>query len=127
MTLSQGFQQDFSKYSIPPGVSVPTEYVQVIPVYTTITEVIQKYNRKIHRVAPNGNCLFRALSHQAFGEQMYHAQMRKSLVTFISGHMDKYQAFYIGRNSFSEHIRSRHMGYTIRNSSSSKFPWVTHI
>ena len=59
---------------------------------------MQQYNRKIRqirRVAPDGNCLFRALSHQAFGDQMYHTQMRAALVTQISNNLEKYQPFIL--------------------------------
>jgi len=72
-------------------------------VHTTQWYIVPQYNRKIHRVAPDGNCFFRTLSHQAFDDQMYHAQMRKTLVMLIS---EKYQPIYIGRNSFHDHVSS---------------------
>jgi len=80
--------------------------MQVIPEYTQLTDIVQKYSRKIHRVAPDGNCLFRTLSHQAFGDQMYHTQMRKALVMLISNNMEKYRPIYIGRNPFYDHVSS---------------------
>ena len=104
--MLQELQQPFPKYLAPPGITIPAEYVQVIPEYTTLTAIVQQYSRKIYRVAPDGNCLFRALSHQAFGDQAYHTQMRKVLVTLISDNMEKYQPFYMGRNTFTEHISS---------------------
>ena len=52
------------------------------------------------------NCLFRALSHQALGDQMYHIQMRAALVMQISNNLKKYQPFYIGRNPYHEHVAS---------------------
>ena len=101
--LLQALQQD--KYLTPPGVTIPAEYVQVVPEYAQLAEILHQYNRKIHRVAPDGNCLFRALAHQAFGDQMYHAQMRKALVKLISDNMEKYKALYMGRRKlFSEHV-----------------------
>jgi len=51
--------------------------------------VVNQYNRTIHRVAPDSNCLFRSLAHQAFGDQIYHAQMRKALVTMISNDLER--------------------------------------
>ena len=68
--------------------------------------IVQKYGRKIHRVTPDGNCLFRALSHQTFGDQMYHIQMRAALVMQISNNLKEYQPFYIGRNPYHEHVAS---------------------
>ena len=53
----------------------------MIPAYMQLNDIVQQYSRKIHRVAPDGNCLFRGLSHQAFGDQMYCTQMRKAIVT----------------------------------------------
>ena len=104
--MSQGLQQPFPKYLAPPGTTVPAEYMQVIPAYTQLNDIVQQYNRKIHRVAPDGNCLFRALSHQVFGDQMYHTQMRAALVTQMSNNLEKYQPFYIGRNPFHQHVSS---------------------
>ena len=70
-----------------------------------MAEAINKYNRTIHRVAPDGNCLFRALAHQAFGDQTRHTQMRKVLVMFISDNLQRYKFLYMGRrNGFEEHV-----------------------
>ena len=60
--------------------------MQVIPEYAQLDDTVQQYSRKIHHVAPGGNCL---LSHQAFGDQMYHTQVHKALVTLISDNMEK--------------------------------------
>ena len=81
----------YPKYLAPPGVSIPTEYVQVFPEYQQMAATVNQYNRTIHRIAPDGNCLFRALAHQAFGDQIYHAQMRKALVTLISDNLERYK------------------------------------
>ena len=80
--------------------------MQLIPECTQLNDIVQQYSHKIHRIAPDGNCLFRMLSHQAFGDQMYHAQMRKTLVMLISDNMEKYQPIYIGRNPFHGHVSS---------------------
>ena len=50
---------------------------------------------RIHRVTPDGNYPFKALSHQAIADQMYHIQMRVALVMQISNNLKKYQPFYI--------------------------------
>ena len=103
--MLQGLQQEFPKYLTPPGVTIPAEYVQVVPEYAQLAEIVHQYNCKIHRVTPDGNCLFRALAHQTFGDQMYHAQMHKSLVKLINDNMEKYKPLYMGRRKpFSEHV-----------------------
>lgn len=104
--LLQKLQQPFPKYLVPPGITIPAEFVQVITEYATLNALVQQYSCKIHCVAPDGNCLYRALSHQAFGDQAYYTQMRKVLVTLISNNIERYQQFYMGRNSFTEHISS---------------------
>ena len=79
------------------------KYFQSISKIIAVT--VNQYNRTIHRVAPDGNCLFRALAHQAFGDQIYHAQMRKALVTLISDNLEIYKPLYMGRrNGFEEHV-----------------------
>ena len=57
--------------------------MQVIPAYRQLNDIVQQYGCRIHAVTPDGNCLFRALSHQALGDQMYHIQMRAALVMQI--------------------------------------------
>jgi len=66
--------------------------------------IVNQYNRTIYRVAPDGNCLFRALAHQAFGDQTHHTQMRKVLVMLISDNLRRYKFLYMGRNGFEEHV-----------------------
>ena len=77
--------------------------MQVIPAYTQLNGIVQQYGLKIHHVTPNCNCLFRALSRQAFGDQMYHIQMCVALVMQI---LKKYQPFYTERNLYHEHVSS---------------------
>ena len=69
--------------------------MQVIPAYTQLNDILQQYGCRIYRVTPDGNCPFKALSHQAFADQMYHIQMRVALVMQISNNLKKYQPFYI--------------------------------
>ena len=101
--MLQGLQQPFPKYLAPPGTAIPAEYMQVMPAYTQLIDIVQQHGCRIHRVTPHGNCLFRALSHQAFGDQI---QMRAALVMQISNNLKKYQPFYIGRNLYHEHVAS---------------------
>ena len=77
--------------------------MRVIPAYTQLNDIVQQHGRKIHCVTPDGNCLIRALSHQAFGDQIYHIQMRAALVIQISNNLKKYQPFYI---PYHEHVVS---------------------
>ena len=68
LQLLQGLQQEFPKYLTPSGVTIPSEYIQVTPEYAQLAEIVHQYSRKIHRVTPDGNCLFRELAHQTFGD-----------------------------------------------------------
>ena len=104
--LVTGTSTAFPKYLAPPGTTIPVEYMQVTSAYTHLNDIVQQNNCKIHHVAPDGNCLFRALSHQVFSGQMYHTHMRAALVTQISNNLEKYQSFYIGRISFHWHVSS---------------------
>jgi len=99
-------QQSCPKFLAPLGTAIPAEYMQVIPEYIQLNDMLQKYSCKIHRVAPDGNCLFRTLSNQAFGDQMYYTQMRKALVMLISNNMEKYYPICIGRNPYHDHVSS---------------------
>lgn len=54
---------------------------------------LAKFGLKVRDVAADGNCLFRALSHQLFGEEGEHAAVRREICQHMSAHSDWYQLF----------------------------------
>lgn len=50
--------------------------------YALLQPFLQKQARKLHAVMGDGNCLFRALSHQLTGDEQSHITLRKIIVDF---------------------------------------------
>lgn len=50
--------------------------------YALLQPFLQKQARKLHAVIGDGNCLFRALSHQLTGDEQSHITLRKIIVDF---------------------------------------------
>ena len=48
MYCLQELPQPFPKYLAPPGTTVPAEYMQVIPPYTQLNDIVQQYSCKIY-------------------------------------------------------------------------------
>ena len=63
-------------------------------------------SRKCRSVLGDGNCLFRAVSHQLYGSEDQHLQIRHSLCNFIEQNQSKYEPYWIElTTSFSSHLK----------------------
>eukprot|EP00656_Telonema_subtile_P045086 TRINITY_DN51355_c0_g1_i1.p1 TRINITY_DN51355_c0_g1~~TRINITY_DN51355_c0_g1_i1.p1 ORF type:complete len:316 (+),score=58.17 TRINITY_DN51355_c0_g1_i1:100-1047(+) len=51
------------------------------------------HNLESEEMADDGNCQFRALSHQLYGTQDYHSQVRAFVVEHIRAHAEEYQLY----------------------------------
>ena len=60
------------------------------PVYQLVNE-----GNSIHIIERDGNCLFRALGHQLFGDDEKHLDIRRALCTFIKGNEDEFAPYLI--------------------------------
>ena len=100
-------------YILPPGVTVPPSLVPVSAPPCTLTDVesfLMSQNRYMHDISPDGNCLFRALSHQVFGNDNYRVQVRQLLLGVIQSNHATYQPYWIedmpwGKVTFDEHLQ----------------------
>lgn len=73
----------------------------------TISTFLQKYNRKRFHVLGDGNCLFRAISHQLFGSDEIHFSVRSLLQRFENLNADIFSPFLMAVNkpTMEEHIK----------------------
>ena len=55
-----------------------------------ISDVLALKNLSIHRVPGEGNCLFIAVSHQLYNDEMSHASVRESCVSYMRSHSDRF-------------------------------------
>ena len=60
-----------------------------------LTELLGKQGLCLQRVAPDGNCLFRALADNLWGESERHVELRAACVTGMVARSDHYAAFLL--------------------------------
>ncbi|KAJ0392292.1 hypothetical protein ATCC90586_009246 [Pythium insidiosum] len=60
---------------------------------------------KLHEVDADGNCLFRALGDQLYGDQQQHAEIRKRVVDYIESKRDDFEPFMEDEEKFENYCR----------------------
>ncbi|CAI5736842.1 unnamed protein product [Peronospora destructor] len=58
---------------------------------------------KLHEVKGDGNCLFRALSDQLFGDQQQHEQVREKIVNYLEQHRNDFEPFMEDEEKFEKY------------------------
>ena len=92
---------------------MPTSLVSMSTTPSTLTDVesfVTSQNRCVHDVLPDGNCMFRALSHQLYGSNEHHIYLRSMLLEVIQHNYITYQPYWIedmpwGKVTFAEHVQ----------------------
>ena len=100
-------------FVFPPGVTVPRSLVPISAPSSTLTDVesfLMSQCRLAHDVLPDGNCMFRALSHQIYGSDQHHVHVRSMLLEVIESNKIIYQPYWIedtpwGKTTFNEHLQ----------------------
>ena len=91
---------DFPDEPIPPEVFNPSKK----PKSEDISHILGRTGRKVKKMLPDGNCLFRSLSFCLYHSQDMHLEI-KTLVDFIRTHSDRYKHFLM-EHTLSEHLES---------------------
>ena len=78
---------------------------------TDVDDFLMSQDRSAHLILPDGNCLFRALSHQLYGCEKYHVELRNILLHVLQGNFTTYKSFWIedtpqGKVTFQEHLKN---------------------
>ena len=101
-------------FILPPGVTLPASLVPTSMPPSTLTDIddfLKSQNRCTQDVLPDGNCMFRALSHQLYGNDEHHIQLRTTLLEAIQSNYSFYQPLWIeempwGKVTFDEHLEN---------------------
>ena len=96
------------KFLLQPGVTIPKHLISSTPPTSlTILEDFLCYQfRKRHTVTGDGNCFFRACSHQLYSTEVYHSELRQSLQEYIQDNYSKYEIYWLDCNlSYSDHVQ----------------------
>ena len=60
----------------------------------------------LREVPGDGNCLFRALSDQLYGEDARHAEIRTDVVDYIRSNREDFEPFLVDETSFERHLQN---------------------
>jgi hypothetical protein len=55
----------------------------------------------------DGNCLFRAIAHQVYGDEDRHAKLRAMCCDYMLKHQEDFMDFFGGEQLFHEYVESR--------------------
>lgn len=73
-----------------------------IQTFTEASEFLKRYDRQIHPILGDGNCLFRALSYLLCGQEDHHRQIRHTLVDLTTTNSDIFTKYCTSKD-FTEH------------------------
>ena len=102
-------------FIIPPDVTMPTFLVSMSTPSSILTDDVETFmmsqNCNVLGTLPDGSCMFRALSHQLYGGDEHHIQVRSMLLEVIECNCITYQPYWIedmpcGKVTFSEHLQN---------------------
>jgi hypothetical protein len=101
-------------FTSPPGVAKGEQKCSPV----TVIEFLQCQGRTVHRVLGDGNCMFRSLSHQVYGTEDEHQNVRLTLQQVLEENLETYEKFWIQTDvPFSVHVqRLKNQGV-----------WGTHV
>uniref|UniRef100_A0A0N5BLU6 ubiquitinyl hydrolase 1 n=1 Tax=Strongyloides papillosus TaxID=174720 RepID=A0A0N5BLU6_STREA len=78
------------------SLSIDIDNLPVAPKDTDIYDYVKNYlNFEVYEADADGNCMFRAVSHQLFGNEKMHWQIRQRALDFINANKLEYQHFIL--------------------------------
>ncbi|CAF4003927.1 unnamed protein product, partial [Rotaria sordida] len=73
--------------------------------FHSLTEQLKVLNLRTIAIIGDGNCFFRAISHQLFGNQTYHRRLRSDAITYIRRNSSAFESFVSGEdNTIDDYI-----------------------
>lgn len=64
--------------------------------------ILTELGLALHDITGDGNCLFRALADQLFGDESRHAHIRRETVAYMAKHADEFTSFMDGDETLSK-------------------------
>ena len=69
-------------------------------------EFLNTQGRQCHYVAANGNCMFRAVSHQLCAKEEFHLILRSVVQEVLECNVHRYSCLWMGNDPFSRHVQA---------------------
>ena len=67
---------------------------------------LKQIGLELKEIKGDGNCLFRAISDQLFGNEDHHMDLRQKAVEFIKNNQDEARHYIEENKSFEDHVES---------------------
>jgi OTU domain-containing protein 5 len=64
--------------------------------YEHYTLALQQQRLEVHPVRGDGNCLFRAVAHQVYGQERLHGVVREKCMDYMQSQAEFYSQFVVG-------------------------------
>ena len=62
---------------------------------STTSKILRKHGFNEKEITADGNCLYRSLAEEIFGDQEFHILMRQNLIQYMQTHREHFTAFFI--------------------------------
>ena len=73
---------------------------------TALAAQLRPLRLALREVPGDGNCLFRALSDQLYGEDARHAEIRADVVDYMRRNREDFEPFLVDETSFERHLQN---------------------
>lgn len=66
------------------------------PRFQHYRDALERHGLRIHPIDGDGNCLFRSVSHQVYGDDRHHAVVRAMCMDYMEGEKEYFEPYVVG-------------------------------
>jgi OTU domain-containing protein 5 len=78
--------------------------------YLRYKQALEEQSLRVIRVSGDGNCLFRAVAHQIYGDEAFHEIVRQKCMDYMESEAEFFSQFIVGgRETFHLYIQAKRM------------------
>ena len=92
-----------------PGSMIPGWKPTQVPTIVALAkrdEYLNTQGRQCHCVIADGNCMFRAVSHQLYAKEEFHLILRSVIQEVLECSIQRYSCLWLGNDPFSKHVQA---------------------
>jgi len=100
----EGYNSE-DEHNIRPRVTLDEKHLQYVMETDVLAKILGRKGLKIVPMANDGNCMFRAVAHQLYGNQEKHDLIRKNCVDYMEKERDHFSQFVT--EDFTEYLKRK--------------------
>ena len=92
-----------------PGSMIPGWKPTQVPTIVALAkrdEYLNAQGRQCHCVIADGNCMFRAVSHQLYAKEEFHPILRSVIQKVLESNIQHYSCLWLENDPFSKHVQA---------------------